>query len=196
MWQLNASMNKDAGRAFSLWSGQGIEPMMPRDSGGSRSARPISRFPMGNTGSAPGLGSPKWGPTTLPKQQSASRVRVRRERFFDRLGHLGDRVIAWLLLVFTLPLIGAIALAIRCEGSGPILVWQQRMGPDGRLINALRFRTSPVFPAGTEWFRRNQRTRVGEVLWRTHMDALPMLINVLRGEMTVFGSRKRARLLG
>ena len=105
-------------------------------------------------------------------------------------------MIACALLAFTLPLMVAIALAIRCEGPGPILVWQHRIGSDGQLFNALRFRTSPASPAGTEWFRRAQRTRVGEVLWRTHLDGLRMLANVLRGEMTLLGSGKRARLLG
>jgi lipopolysaccharide/colanic/teichoic acid biosynthesis glycosyltransferase len=89
----------------------------------------------------------------------------------------------------------AIALAIGCEGPGSILVWQHRIGSDGQLFNALRFRTSPASPAGIEWFLPAQRTRVGEVLWRTHLDGLPMVINVLRGEMTILGS-KRARLLG
>ena len=105
-------------------------------------------------------------------------------------------MIACALLAFTLPLMVAIALAIRCEGPGPILVWQHRIGSDGQLFNALRFRTSPASPAGTEWFRRAQRTRVDEVLWRTHLDGLPMLINVLRGEMTILGSGNRPRLLG
>ena len=68
------------------------------------------------------------------------------------------------------------------------------MGSDGRLVTILRFRTTAAFPAGTDWFPRNQRTHVGEVLWRTHLDALPMLINVLRGEMTVLGTGNRARL--
>src|SRR5204863_10069577 len=104
--------------------------------------------------------------------------------------------IADALLAFPLPFIIALAIAIRCDGAGPMLVWQHRIGSDGRLFNALRFRTTPAHPAGTEWFRRAQRTRVGKVLWRTHLDGLRMLANVLRGEMTLLGSGKRARLLG
>ena len=46
-----------------------------------------------------------------------------------------------MLLVFTLPLMAIIALVIRYGGSGLILVWQQRMGSDGHLFNALRYRT-------------------------------------------------------
>src|SRR3954451_20145800 len=167
---------------------------MLRDSRRPRSAKPLSRFPANDSRTSLGRGSANLG-LDLPTKRSPSPSRLRQERFLEGLTRFGDLVIACALLVFTLPLIIAIAVAIRCEGSGPILVWQHRIGSDGQLFNALRFRTSPASPAGTEWFRRAQRTRVGEVLWRAHLDGLPMLINVLRGEMTILGSN-RARLLG
>jgi lipopolysaccharide/colanic/teichoic acid biosynthesis glycosyltransferase len=166
------------------------------DSVGPRSAKSVSSFPVGNTGSSAGLGSKRWDSTALPKAGRAFAVLLRQERFFDGLRRVGDLVIAWALLVFTLPLMAVIALAIRFEGTGPILVWQQRIGADGLLFNALRFRTIFVAPPGTQRFRRTQRTIFGAVLWRTHLDGLPMVINVLRGEMTILGSGNRARLLG
>ena len=168
---------------------------MPRDSRRPRSSKPFGRFPANDSRTSLGRGSANLG-LDLPTKRSPSPSRLRQERFLEGLIRFGDLVIACALLVFTLPLIIAIAVAIRCEGSGPILVWQHRIGSDGQLFNALRFRTSPASPAGTEWFRRAQRTRVGEVLWRTHLDGLRMLANVLRGEMTLLGSGKRARLLG
>jgi lipopolysaccharide/colanic/teichoic acid biosynthesis glycosyltransferase len=167
---------------------------MPRDSRRRHTLKPFYGFPADDTQTSSGRGSANLG-FDLPMKRSASPIRVRQERFLERLIRLGDLVIACALLVFTLPLIIAIAVAIRWEGAGPILVWQHRIGSDGHLINALRFRTTPAPPAGTEWFRRAQRTRVGAVLWRTHLDALPMLVNVVRGEMTILGSQ-RARLLG
>ena len=143
---------------------------MRRDSRRPRSATPFNRFPANNTRTSLGRGSANLG-STLPKQRSPSPSRLRQERFLEGLIRFGDLVIACALLVLTLPLIIAIAVAIRCEGPGPILVWQHRIGSDGQLFNALRFRTSPASPAGTEWFRRAQRTRVGEVLWRAHLMA-------------------------
>jgi len=168
---------------------------MPRDSRRPRSGKPFSRFPANDPRTSFGRGSANLG-LDLPTKRSPSPIWVRQERFLEGLTRFGDLVIACALLVFILPLMVAIAVGIRCEGPGPILVWQHRIGSDGQLFNALRFRTSPASPAGTEWFRRAQRTRVGEVLWRTHLDGLRMLANVLRGEMTLLGSGKRARLLG
>ena len=165
---------------------------MLRHSGGPRLA--VRRVPASDPRTSLGRDSANRG-STLHKQRSPSPIRVRQERFLEWLTRFADLVVACALLVFTLPLMVAIALAIRCEGSGPIVMWQQRIGSDGHLTTALRFRTSPVSAADTDWFRRAHRTRVGEVLWRNHLDGLPMLINVLRGEMTIIGS-KRARLLG
>jgi lipopolysaccharide/colanic/teichoic acid biosynthesis glycosyltransferase len=132
----------------------------------------------------------------FPPGMVPSPVRPAPERFADRLARFGDLALAWMLLVLVLPLMLLIALAIRCEGSGPILEWQQRIGCDGRVVNALRFRTTHAAPVGTQWFRRKHRTGVGALLWRTHLDGIPMLINVLRGEMTIIGRNGRARLVG
>jgi len=165
-----------------------MKPKMPRDPAGPRSQNLVAS----EKSSLPGSGSGAWG-TTLLKAGSAEQGRQGFER--DRVTRFGDLVIAWVLVVFTLPLMALIACCIRWEGSGPVLISEQRIGSDGRLITAIRFRTTPASPPGTYWFRRGQRTRIGQVLWHTHLDGLPMLINVLRGEMTILGST-RPRLLG
>ena len=139
------------------------------------------------------VGAPLRTHTPLPTSRRSTRAG--RDRWFDVTGRLGDLLIALLLLGFMLPLLTLTALAVRVEGPGPILVWQQRIGSDGRLFNALRFRTNRAYPLGIEWFRRDQRSRVGEYLWRTRLDGMPMLINVLRGEMTILGVGNRTRLL-
>jgi lipopolysaccharide/colanic/teichoic acid biosynthesis glycosyltransferase len=131
----------------------------------------------------------------FPPRRLPPPVRVRPKQLVDTLARFGDVALAGVLLALTLPLMVVIALTIRCQGSGPILVWQQRIGCDGRVVDALRFRTTHASAAATQWFRRMHRTGLGSVLWRTHLDAIPMLINVLRGEMTIVGLNGCARLL-
>jgi len=94
---------------------------MPRDSRRPRSGKPFSRFPANDPRTSFGRGSANLG-LDLPTKRSPSPIWVRQERFLEGLTRFGDLVIACALLVFTLPLIIAIAVAIRCEGPGPMLV--------------------------------------------------------------------------
>ena len=97
-----------------------------------------------------------------------------------------------LLLVLTLPLMVAIAVAIRLDTAGPALFRQTRRGLNNRPFGILKFRTM-VFVPGPELTvlqarRHDPRvTRVGRVLRRTSLDELPQLFNVLKGEMSLMG---------
>ncbi len=104
--------------------------------------------------------------------------------------------IVWLLLAFTLPLMMSVALAIKCESTGPVFDRQERIGRGGRRFMLLNFRTTLHHPeyANVSYHRR-QTTRLGQFLRYTRIDALPQLINVLRGEMTVIGTPERVQFL-
>jgi lipopolysaccharide/colanic/teichoic acid biosynthesis glycosyltransferase len=115
-----------------------------------------------------------------------------------------DLVVASLMMVVALPLMGAIAVAIRLESPGPILFRQQRTGRDGRRFAMLKFRTMVanaeelksglahlnVLPPPDFKIPDDPRTtRVGRLLRETSLDELPQLFNVLRGEMSLVGPR-------
>ncbi len=77
-------------------------------------------------------------------------------------------------LIFFAPVIGISALVIRLEGTVPILVQYSRAGLNGRPFGMYRFRTSG---------------RIGALLVRTGLSHMPVLLNVLRGDMTYVGPR-------
>ena len=97
-------------------------------------------------------------------------------QFSSRVKQLGDLLTASALIVFTLPLMGLVALAIKCDSPGAVFDRKERMRPRDRPFLALRFRVQE--PDG-------QLTRVGRFLRVTRFDRLPQLINVVHGEMSV-----------
>lgn len=109
------------------------------------------------------------------------------KRVFDLVG-------AAMILAATSVLWPLIAFSIWHEDRGPVLYSQVRTGLDGRRFRLLKFRTMQVDAEDDgrpRWTRANDPrvTRVGAFLRRTHLDEIPQLVNVLRGEMSLVGPR-------
>lgn len=105
---------------------------------------------------------------------------------------LFDVVVAGLLLVPGLPIMVAVAVAIRIETPGPILFRQEREGMGGRRFRIYKFRSmvSDAHRTGPVLSMEDPRvTRVGRFIRRVSLDELPQLLNVLRGEMSLVGPR-------
>lgn len=98
-----------------------------------------------------------------------------------------------LLLPILLPIIGLIAIAVRIESSGPVLFRQQRVGRGGGLFTILKFRSMIAMDdaghAPVTSPRDPRVTRVGRLLRSSHLDELPQIFNVLRGDMGIIGPR-------
>ncbi len=104
-----------------------------------------------------------------------------------------DLVISAFGLVFMLPLLGAVALAVRLSSPGPVLFRQTRVGEGGQEFQILKFRSmvADAEATGAVWAsERDPRiTRVGHILRQSRLDELPQLWNVLKGEMSIVGPR-------
>jgi exopolysaccharide biosynthesis polyprenyl glycosylphosphotransferase len=117
-----------------------------------------------------------------------------------------DRVAAAVLLMLSMPLLVAIAAAVRIESAGPALFHQTRVRERGLTFTMHKFRTMRVdaeqqlseleelnmHGASRPLFKIENDpriTRVGHVLRKTSLDELPQLFNVLRGQMSLIGPR-------
>lgn len=96
-------------------------------------------------------------------------------------------------LVLTLPVLLAVALAVRVEGGPGVIFRQQRVGMNGRIFTLYKLRSlKPVADEGdVRWNIDNDARlgRVGKFIRSTSLDELPQLMNVLVGDMSLVGPR-------
>ena len=96
----------------------------------------------------------------------------------------------WLALWLVIPVL------IVLDTGRPVFYRQRRIGRDGQLFNALKFRTmvKDADKIGPAWTDADdpRLTRVGRVLRGTALDELPQLINILKGDMCFVGPRALA----
>ena len=112
----------------------------------------------------------------------------------------GKRAFTFVLLLVVLPLALLIALPIALVNwiqfgqLGRVLYCQPRVGQRGKTFSIFKFRTMREAPqdAYDSWSQGQDRLRVttfGRLLRNTHLDELPQLLNILRGEMDFIGPR-------
>jgi len=111
-----------------------------------------------------------------------------------QLKRIFDVVFAGAGLLVALPLMIVIAAALWAGDRGPALFAQERVGRHRRPFHMLKFRTmvtnaEQVTGPTWSWVDDPRVTRVGKILRATHLDELPQLWNVLRGEMSIVGPR-------
>ena len=118
-----------------------------------------------------------------------------------------DVVTATLMLVLALPFLAISMLAVWLTSEGPVLFGHRRCGRHGTPFRCLKFRTMVVdaenclvrYPdLGAKYKESGFKlqsdldprvTKVGRILRRIHLDELPQLLNVIRGDMSLVGPR-------
>ncbi len=123
------------------------------------------------------------------------------EQFIKRIA---DLVISLIGIVITSPIMLITAIAIKIDSKGPVFFKQLRVGQNGRTFYIYKFRSmcEDAEEKLDELKDRNEMhgamfkisddpriTRVGRFIRRTSIDELPQFFNVLKGEMSVVGTR-------
>lgn len=135
-------------------------------------------------------------------------------RVFKRVA---DTMAAIILLILLSPVLVILSLLVKITSSGPVIFRNERIGEDGKVFDALKFRTMrKEYSIGKQFANQAEAARFEEKLIREHgikqgpiykiandprltplgrfmrrlsLDELPQLWNVVRGEMSLVGPR-------
>lgn len=105
-----------------------------------------------------------------------------------------DIVVSFLMLVATIPITIATAIAIKVESDGPVIYKQERSGINGKVFKVYKFRSmyqDAEKRTGPVWSQKDDPriTKVGRFIRRVRIDELPQIWNVFKGEMSLVGPR-------
>jgi lipopolysaccharide/colanic/teichoic acid biosynthesis glycosyltransferase len=102
---------------------------------------------------------------------------------------LFDLTFAFLIGLIALPLVAIAALAIKVSDRGPVFYRQRRVGERGREFELLKLRTLTVDADDDPRPHEKLVTPVGRVLRALHINELPQVWQVLKGDMSMVGPR-------
>lgn len=116
---------------------------------------------------------------------------TRLERFFKRLF---DIIVSLFCMIIFSPLIGIVYVLVKIEDGGPAIFKQERIGRFGRPFYIYKFRSMRLDaekngPQLTAHEDDDRMTHIGKILRDHHLDELPQLWNVLKGDMAFIGPR-------
>jgi len=119
-----------------------------------------------------------------------------------------DFILSFIAIIILSPLFFILAILIKIDSKGPVFFVQDRIGLNGKLFKAYKFRTMILNAEEIllKWLEENPEirdeylinhklkddpriTRVGKFLRKTSLDELPQLFNVLKGDMSLVGPR-------
>lgn len=98
-------------------------------------------------------------------------------------------------IIFLLPVLIIVALAIKIDSKGPVFFRQERLGKNGKVFKILKFRTMIVNAEKigdgltVKGDSDTRITKVGKFLRKFSIDELPQLFNVFLGNMSIVGPR-------
>jgi exopolysaccharide biosynthesis polyprenyl glycosylphosphotransferase len=120
-----------------------------------------------------------------------------RRRLYDAAKRFLDVALSFVLIIILLPLTLLIAALIKITSAGPILYAQERIGKGHRPFILYKFRTMKANHQGPLWTTEGDKrlTFVGKILRYAHLDEIPQLLNILKGDVSFIGPRPERKEL-
>lgn len=115
-------------------------------------------------------------------------------RNFELAKEVMDILAGAMFLILAAPVIVVCVALIKLTSKGPAFYTQMRVGKNGKLFRIYKLRTmycGAEGGGGAMWARRGDNRVIPVCRWmrRSHVDELPQLVNVIKGEMSLVGPR-------
>ena len=116
---------------------------------------------------------------------------ITKRPLFDSIKRALDIFLAFIFSVVFLLIAALIAVLIKITSKGPVIFKQQRMGKNDKVFWLYKFRTMRIEIEGPLWTTENDKrlTPIGKILRFSHLDEIPQLINILKGNIAFVGPR-------
>ncbi len=113
---------------------------------------------------------------------------------YYRIKRMTDFVISLVLSLLTAPFLLLVSMLVKLSSRGPVFFVQERLGLNKKPFKLIKFRTMVVDAEtgnGPQWATEDDPrvTKLGKFLRKSRLDELPQLLNVLKGEMSIVGTR-------
>jgi len=120
-------------------------------------------------------------------------LREKEKGFYDKVKRIIDVILTSIILLLTSPLWPFIIFAIKLDDRGPLFYFQERIGKEKKPFLLIKFRSmrKDAEKGKAIWAKEKDPrvTRVGKILRQTHLDEIPQLFNVLKGDISLIGPR-------
>jgi lipopolysaccharide/colanic/teichoic acid biosynthesis glycosyltransferase len=126
-------------------------------------------------------------------------IDIRKNTLYTPIIFVTDKIFALLVLIISSPLLIIAIIARLIEDGNPIFIKQKRVGLNGKIFNLYKMRSMVVLSPdgsaetnGAKWATGADDPRitpVGNIIRKLHIDEIPQMINILKGDLTLVGPR-------
>ena len=121
-------------------------------------------------------------------------INIKRDILYTSIIFVTDRIFALLILILTSPFVLVSMILIYMNDKGGVLYTQNRVGLNGKVFKLYKLRSMTMNAErdGAVWATGASDprvTRVGKVIRKLHIDEIPQMINILKGDLSLVGPR-------
>jgi len=123
---------------------------------------------------------------------------IRTKKIYEISKRIFDILLSSILMILLFPISLVIAFLVKIHDNGPVFFNQERMGKGNKPFILHKFR-SMIVNDGPVWTVQNDNriTPIGKFIRSTHLDEIPQLINIFKGDISFVGPRpEQTRIIG